>query len=444
MKSRSLALWHFCILFSLTSNCTYGQQLKDSVISEPTLSNIIQYALERQALVQQAKLDEEITELQIKSKLSEWYPQVNFNYLYQRNFQVQSSVIGGNVVRFGVDNNSSLQFSATQSIFNRDVLLANHTKNQVRQQAKQLTESAKIDVVSDVSKAFYDVAIAEQLRKVARINIIRLERSLKDAQARYDAGIVDKTDYKRATIALNNATANRKTRQEDLNAKKSYLKALINYPEADPLEIIYDSAGLEKEIFVDTLQPIDYSRRIEFRILETQRVLQQAYVRYQKWSFIPSVAASGNYNLNYFDNAFSKLYNVSYPNSFAGLTVSFPIFQGGKRKFEIKTVERQLKRTDLDIINLKNSMYAEYTGALAAYKSSLANYRALKENLFLAQEVYDVIELQYQSGIKAYIEVIAAESDLRNAQVSYFNSLFQVLSSKIDVRRSLGDFNAGL
>ena len=76
----------------------------------------------------------------------------------------------------------------------------------------------------------------------------------------------------------------------------------------------------------------------------------------------------------------------------------------------IRQAEWELKRTDLDIINLKNSVNSEYTTALANYKASLANYLAVKENVLLAQEVYDVINLQYRSGIKTYLEVITCRN----------------------------------
>lgn len=62
-------------------------------------------------------------------------------------------------------------------------------------------------------------------------------------------------------------------------------------------------------------------------------------------------------------------------------------------------------------------------------------------NKSLASEVYDVIQLQYRSGVKAYLDVITAESDLRTAQINYYNALYQVLSSKIDVAQSLGNIN---
>jgi len=421
--------------YSVNTNAQNG----DSLLRDATLQNIIQYALKNQPLVQQSMIDEKITELQIKSKLADWYPQVNFNYLYQHNFQVQTSIIGGNPVKLGVDNTSALQFTASQSIFNRDVLLANRTKGNVRLQAKQQTANTKIEVVASVSKAFYDVLATEQQIKVVNENIVRLERSLKDARAQYDAGVVDKTDYKRATIALNNAKASKKSNEEALKAKTGYLKALMNYPETAAIAIIYDSASLENELAVDTLQTVDYAKRIEYQQLHTQRKLLEANVKYNKWDFFPSVSANGAYNLNYLNNDFGKLYNQSFPNSYAGLTLAFPIFQGGKRKYNIRQAEWQLKRTDLDIISLKNSMNTEYITAMADYKSSLSDYQAVKENVLLAQEVYDVINLQYRSGIKTYLEVVNAGTDLRTSQINYFNALYQVLSSKIDLQKSLGE-----
>lgn len=437
MRYGALAV-SICFIFSSLHSAA---QQQDSLLTDATLPNVISYALKQQPVVQQAQIDERITDMQVKSKLADWFPQVNFNYLYQHNFQVQTSIIGGNPVKLGVDNTSALQLTASQTIFNRDVLLAKRTGSMVRQQAQQQTAGTKIDVVANVSKAFYDVLATEQQIKVTDENITRLQKSLNDAKNQYDAGVVDKTDYKRATIALNNALAARKSNEEVLKAKKAYLKQLMNYPVSADLNIVYDSATLEGEIAVDTAQGADYSKRIEYRILETQRSLQEANVQYNKWAYIPSLSANGAYNLNYLNNSFGKLYNTSYPNSYAGLTLSFPIFQGGKRHYNIRQAEWELKRTDLDIVSLKNEVNSEYSAALAGYKANLANYFAVKENVELAKEVYEVIQLQYRSGVKTYLEVITAETDLRTAQINYFDALYGVLSSKIDVQKSLGQIN---
>ncbi len=166
--------------------------------------------------------------------------------------------------------------------------------------------------------------------------------------------------------------------------------------------------------------------------------MQEANVKYQKWSYLPSLNAY-YYNISYFfNNNFGQLYDTRYPNSYVGGTLTWPIFQGGKRSANIKVQEVTLKRLDWDITNLKNTVNSQYALALSTYKSSLVNYNTLKQNMELAKEVYDVIQLQYKSGVKTYLEVITSETDLRNARINYFNSLYAVLASKIDLQKALG------
>ena len=419
----------------------YSQLKNDSLPRKVTLQQAVEFSLTHQPVIQQSLVDQEITEATIKSKLADWYPQLDFHYALQHNFKVQTAVIGGNVIKLGTDNTSAAQFTVSQTIFDRDVLLASSTRVRVRRQAQQNTSSNKIEIAAAVSKAFYDVLASEQQIKVSAENINRIQRSLKDAYSQYQAGVADKTDYKRATIGLNNAQALKKTNEEQLRAKLEYLKSLMGYPDSANLEIEYDSLQMEKEVYLDTLQNADYTNRIEYRLLETQRSLLEANLKYNRWSFLPSLSANGAYNLNYQNNTFSKLYNVNYPNSFAALSLNFPIFQGGKRRADIQAAQWELERNKLDMISLKNNVNAEFTSAMSNYKGNLANYLALKENLSLATEVYDVIQMQYRSGIKTYLEVINSETDLRTAQINYYNALYNLLASKIDVQKALGQIN---
>ncbi len=430
------------VFLLITPLFTFAQtNIPDSILQDVTLKNAVDYALRHQPIIQQSLIDEKLTETAIRSRLADWYPQVNFNYNLQHNFLTQTSIIGGNPVKIGVDNVSAGQFSASQTIFNKDVLLAKRTKNDVRQQAAQTTTDNKITLVAEVSKAFYDVLATTQQIKVATENITRIERSLKDATSQYKAGIADKIDYKRATINLNNSIASKRSNEELLKAKLEFLKSLMGYPVSGNLHIVYDSLQMEKEIVLDTLQVPDYKARIEYKLLETQRSLLNANLLYNKWSYLPSVAANGAYNLNFQNDNFTKLYTTNYPNAFAEITLAFPIFQGGKRKANLETAKWQLKRNELDIVKLKDVVNAEYAQALAEYKSNLANYQAMKANIDLAKEVYDVIQLQYRSGIKTYLEVITSETDLRTSEINYYNALYQVLAGKIDVQKALGQIS---
>jgi len=428
----------FATAFFLKPFSGYTQSLQGTPQSNTTLSACIQYALQNQPLIQQSLIDEKITEGTIRTKLADWFPQLNLDANYQHNIKLPTSFFGGNFVSNGTHNVSSVNFTATQNIFNRDVLLASRSAGNIKNAAKQITDSTKISIVATVSKAFYDVLLTQKQTAVLDEDITRLNRSLQDAYNQYKGGIVDKTDYKRATISLNNAKAQRKQQDDLLAAKYFYLKHVMGFPDNANLQLQYDSLQLEREIFFDTLQEINYDNRVEYQLLQTEKRLQQYNLKYYKWGFLPFVSAYGNYNLAYLNNNFGKLYERSFPNSNVGLQLTFPIFQGNKRIYEIRTAELQVKRLDWGIIFFKSLIRTEYAQALALYKGNLANYNALRENVQLANEVYNVIRLQYQQGIKTYLDVIIAESDLRTSQLNFFTALYQLLESKIDVQKALG------
>lgn len=427
----------FSITF-LVAGAQMSPQKAPDTLANATLDACVQFALKHYPLMQQALLDEQITDRQIKSKLADWYPQLGVNASYTNYFQLPQIPFNGGFVPEGTFNNSAVQLGLTQNLFTRDVLLAARTKKDVMTNIKQTTETDKIDVTVNVSKAFYDVLLTNEQIKVLDDDIVRLERNLKDTYNQYQGGLVDKTDYKRATISLNNSKAQRKNDQEQLKAKYAILKQLMGYTAPDSLHLVYDSAQMESQVYIDTLATPDYNQRIEYQQLMTQRRLQQADVKYEKWAYIPTVAANAGYYMNYYNPRFSKLYDNNVPESFAGVTVSFPIFQGTKRTQNIRIAELQLTRLDWDIINLQTTISSQYTQALAAYKSYLNNYYIQRENLGLAQDVYKTIELQYKSGIKAYLDLITSETDFTTAQVNYSNALYQVLSSKLDVEKALG------
>jgi len=162
-------LLHFCI---------YSQSKNDSLPRKVTLQQAVEFSLTHQPVIQQSLVDQEITEATIKSKLADWYPQLDFHYALQHNFKVQTAVIGGNVIKLGTDNTSAAQFTVSQTIFDRDVLLASSTRVRVRRQAQQNTSSNKIEIAAAVSKAFYDVLASEQQIKVSAENINRIQRIL--------------------------------------------------------------------------------------------------------------------------------------------------------------------------------------------------------------------------------------------------------------------------
>lgn len=433
----------FCVATAFVHQIS-AQKTSDSLARQAYLPDCIQYALEHQPTIRQLVIDQEIADRTVRSSLAAWYPQLNSSYSLLHYLKLPVTLIPDvttgerRPVALGAQNTSTVSFSLTQTIFNRDVLLASRTADAYRAQASQAVVDTKVDVVVNVSKAFYDVILTQRQVQILNGDIVRLQRSLQDATNQYQGGVVDKTDPQRARIALNNTIAQRKQYQDLVGAKYQTLKQLMGYPPTTPINLTYDTLQLANEIVLDTTLLVNPQNRIEYQLLQTQGRLLEANVRYNRWSYLPTVNANANYNLLYQNNVFPQLYNQSFPNSLIGLSVALPIFQGGRRVQQLKIAELQVRRLQWDLAALSSAVDAEYAQALANYKGNLANYNALRENLTLAEDVYRIINLQYRSGVKAYLDVTIAEADLRTARLNLFNALYSVLISKLDVQRALG------
>lgn len=411
-------------------------------LSKATLQEVIDYALSNKPGVQQSLIDEEIGERDIKSALSGWLPQINGNGTFNHNFKQQTTILTTNgessFLTFGGKNTSSFVLQADQQLLNAGLIQASKTAKFFRQQYKQNTENTRINTVVDVSKAFYDILTSKEQLNIITENIARLQKQYNDANAQYQAGLVDKTDFQRAQISLSNARADLKRTQELLKSKYAYLRELIGYTADKEFDLAYTEGEMEKNISIDTNQALSYQNRVEYRLLQTQRELQRINTSYNKWSYVPSLSGFYNYGWNYQSQELSALYDNVFPSSVIGLKLSIPIFQGGKRTQEIKKSQLQERRVDLDLLNTRNQINTQYQSAMATYKANLNDLNTAKANVDISKQVYNTIKLQYDEGIKTYLDLMTSETDLRTAQLNYLNSLYSLLSSKLDVQQALG------
>jgi len=412
--------------------------VQDTLPRGSSLADCVQYALLHRPMLQQSRLDEEITRKEIAIQFSDWLPHLSFSAYVQRNTQPPVSLIGGSPVPTLLAYSSSGQFTASQVLFDRDVLLAASTAGDLREQSTDRTESSAIDVIVNVSKAYYAVLLTQEQIALLNEDTVRLAQSLKDARSQYESGTVDKIDFKRATIALNNARAEEQQTEELLKARYRFLQQQMGYPGDRQFVLARDTAGLEQDIALDTTRTPQYDKRIEYQLLQVQKRLLEANVTYNTLSFFPSISLFGSFNLNFQDNHLAGIFSHNYPSSWFGVQLTLPILEGGKRIFQLGEAKNELQRVEYDLNELQQSIDAEFAQAMAQYKGSLNNYHTLRQNLALAGEVYKTVQLQYKAGTKAYLEVITAETDLRTAQANETDALYQVLSSKLDVLRSLG------
>lgn len=435
----------------LLSGPLYGQTQRratdttqsGSLPAEATLTDIIDFALRNQGSVRQAIIDEEIGEREIASALSGWFPQISAIGNYNRNLIIPTTAFGDEVIEMGQAHTSAVTLQAEQQILNPGLIQAAKAARHIREQNMLNTEQSIINTIVEVSKAYYDILTSHEQVNIVRENIARIEKQLDDATARYESGIVDKTDYKRAQISLSNARADQRRLEEVLKYKYTFLRELIGLRSGEGITLSSDISSMENEILLDTTQRPVYGDRVEFKQLANLKRLQEINTQYQRWTFLPNLSASYNYAWDFRHGRFNGLYGTDYPRSVFGVHLNFPIFQGTKRIQEIRRSRLLEERLDWDIIQLKQRIDSEYQLALSTYRANLTDWKTTRENVELSKEVYEVIQLQYQEGIRTYLDLMMAETELRTSQINYLNALFAVLSGRLDVYKALGKINPG-
>ena len=435
------------ICFISITGSSFAQNKKADTVQFFNLDQCIVYALQNQPAVLQSSIEINIAKKTNFINLSNWLPHAGINGSYTHynqlptTFALNSSNPSGPLIKEnpGVVNSFIPSLSVTQTIINPDVLYAAKSAHLIVQQAKQSSDSTKIGIIANVSKAFYSLLFTMEQLNVLKEDTVRLAKNLSDTYHQYLGGIVDKTDYKEAFISLNNSKAQLKQASGSVKPQYFNLKQLMGFPPEKEFSVVFDTLQMMKEIAFDTTQKLQFEKRIDYQLLETVKNLQQQNVNYYKYQFLPSMSAFYDYNYQYTSNPFTNDLTRPYPYSYVGATISIPLFSGMQRIENVQKAKLQGQLIDLALTNLKSRIYTEYSSALANYKSNLYELKVLEDNVAMAKDVYGVISLQYKQGVIAYLNVITAESNLISSEISYLNSLFNVLMSKVDLEKAMGN-----
>jgi outer membrane protein TolC len=438
----------FTFIVALTSS-SYAQTANDNA-PYLTLDQCIVYALQKQPALMQSLINISIVQKTNAINISAWLPQVNFNINFMHynqlptTFSLNSLDPTGPPLKGhpGVINAITPQIVVTQTIFSPDVLNAAKSAHIYVQQARQSSDSVKISLVTNVSKAFYSLLLTLEQMDVLKEDTTRLGKNLRDTYRQYVGGIVDKTDYKEAAITLNNSKAQLNQARENARPQYATLKQVMGFPAEKNFHVSFDTLQMMQEIVFDTTQQLKYEDRIEFQKLQTAKDLQQQSMKYYRSQFLPTLSAFYYYNDQYQNNVFSQVLNQAYPYSYIGGTLAFPLFTGFRRVESIQRAKMQGQQLDWAEVGLKSMIYTQYTTALANYKSYLYNLDISRDNVAMAKDVYGVVSLQYKQGIVAYLNVITAETNLISSEINYINALFQLLSSKVDLENAMGNISA--
>ena len=427
-------------------------QTKDTSSYSFSLQKAIEFALQNQKDIKNALIDEQIAQKKVNEIAGIGLPQINSSFDLKEFIEIPTSLIPAEIfggapgtyaaVKFGTKYNSTAGIDASQLLFSGEYFLGLKASKVYVELSSKSTQRTKIETSATVSKAYYTVLVNEERIKLIDATVSRIKKTLMDTKALLDNGFVEKIDYDRLTVTYNNLLVEQEKIQRLLSLGTYLLKYQMGM-DVNANLTLSDKLADVKFDFSNTIsaQQFDYEKRVEFGLFQTQYTLAKLDLKRQRLSYLPTAFAYGSLS----GSAQRKEFDIFdtdkkwFPTSVIGAKITMPIFSGFQRHSKNQQAKLSLQKAENNIDFIKNSIDLEIASSTAILQNAASSLENQKKNILIAEDVVRVSKLKYEQGVGSNLEMITAETSLKEAQTNYFNALFDALVAKIDFDKANGN-----
>lgn len=436
----------FVLLLVLNINSLKSQTLK------LTLEESINFAIENNENLKNSYLEEKISKAITKEYLSIGLPQINFDGGVKYNHEVQKSLIDisrfmpgvpegtEQEVQFGQTYDGRMDLFLNQMIFNGSYFVGLSAAKELVNLSEKLTKRDIIDINESVQKAFYTVLNTKKRIELVDINISRLTSLLKQTQKLFENGFVEKLDVDRIRVSYNNLKSEKIKADRLYQLSKEVFNFQIGVPVGTDIQLVGELTEDLVSSFNYSLKDFDYSKRIEYSILQTDKNLKFYDLKNNRSQYLPQVYANYNYGYNTSSSDYNVFFDSNRWKSFGtlGFKVIVPIFDGFLKRSKINQSKYKIEQVENQILFLERSINLQVNQSILSYENTKETILVSKQNLDLAEDVYKATELKFKEGVGSNLELIDSNNSLKIAQNQYYNSLYESVIASIEIKKTLG------
>jgi outer membrane protein TolC len=334
--------------------------------------------------------------------------------------------------------NASASLDVSQILFDGQVFIGLKARSTALDLASKTAEVTQEQIKANVYKIYYQLVVGKKQVGAIDANIERFQKLLHDVKEIYKNGFAERLDIDKVQVQLNNLTTEKEKIENRIAAGNAGLKFLMNMPQKEVL-LLTDTISettLKENVLADT---IDYNQRKELQVLTLAQKLSEYNVQRYKLSKLPSVVAFASYQKNAQRQKFD-FFNKGdwFTTSLVGLKVAVPIFDGNARKAKMAKAQIEVDRVKNNIELLKQSIDYDVNTSKLNMTSALLTIDVQKQNMVLAEKVYNTTKKKYEQGLGSNQEIYNAQAELKVAQTNYYSALYDAINAKIDYLKATG------
>lgn len=342
--------------------------------------------------------------------------------------------------QFGTKYSANAAVSLSQILFDGQVFVGLQARDASVQLVQKTAALTSEIIKANVLKIYYQLVVSRTQIELLDATLAFVQKNLNDTKVLYENGFREKLDIDRVSVQLANLQTERNKVLNLVSNGYYGLKVLMGMPVQDELEL---SDILTPELIKDGMlesKEYSYEDRKEFQVASLGKKLGEYNIRRYKLSQIPTFTLNGVYAKNAqrgtwnFFNADQKWFSVSN----VSVNMSLPIFSGFLVRSKINQTKLELQRTLNEIEGLKRTIDNEVAASRNNFQSAIRRMDAQKQNLELAEKVYQQIKKKYELGLGSQTEIQLAQNELKSAQTNYVSALSEAIIARIDWLKATG------
>jgi outer membrane protein TolC len=336
-------------------------------------------------------------------------------------------------IQFGVPHNINANLQLMLPLYNPQVYGAIETSTIAVELSELQYQKSREQILYDVTTLYYNAQILQYQITFIDENLSNAHKLLKNIQLLKEQLLARGTDVSKVQLQVEQL----KTQKEQITSKYGQVINMLKIAMGISMDQGFE---VETEIVHSTTNDYAQAQTLDSRLITKQNELINSELNSLKNSRLPSLSLYGSYAVTGFGydkspNEFLKF----YPVSFAGIQLSYPLFNGTVSNKKISQ-----KKLELNNNMLQNSLLEEQTTLAietAKEQKSIAqrSVQTRLEQVNLAQSIYDQTLLQQKQGLASLTDVLLSDNTLREIQQNYLSAIVDYLKADLDLKKTTGN-----
>ncbi|KAA6344071.1 hypothetical protein EZS27_008291 [termite gut metagenome] len=435
------------IFLSLASCLILGYVQAQEAVLQPftlTLEKALEIALSDNPTIKVAGQEIELKKEANKEAYAGLFPEASMSGTYSRTLKKQTMVMdfGGQstTIKMGSDNTYNGGLSIALPLFAPALYKAiSLTKTDV-DLAVEKARSSKLDMINQVTKAYYQLLLAQDGYDVLQKSYKQAEANLEMVKAGYEQGRVSEYDKIRADVQVHNLKPTLVSTSNGVVLAELQLKVLIGVNADTKIAVEGNLKDYEMVMFRQELNDnkLNLANNSDLKQLDLNATLLHKNLKLQQTNFMPTFGVAFSYSYLSLNNDFKFSDYKWNPYSTVNFSLTVPLFKASNftKLKQTRIQMRQLTETRINVERQLNTLAASYKSSMNA---GCEQVLSSKEGIFQAEKGREIAHKRYEVGKGTILELNDSEVALTQAQLAYNQSIFDYITAKADLDKVLGE-----